>query len=283
MAASAAILLIDMDSAESATAIAPILRYPGGKQRVLSFLAGYIPPAEEIRGSYVEPFVGGAAVFLRVRPRRAVLSDLNLEVVELYQGLKRDARGVWAKYCSFGGTKEDYHHIRALPTAGLDEVARAARTLYLNRTCFKGNWRQNSAGQFNVGYGGQSRRWVITEEFLVAVADALSVAEIRCGDFQPVLEQCQSGDFAFLDPPYRPGARELVNDHYIGKRFSFTDHQRLATVLADCSNRGITWCLTTSANPDILREYRGFGIVPFPPTDRGEIRDEVLILSKGAP
>jgi DNA adenine methylase len=152
--------------------------------------------------------------------------------------------------------------------------------LYLNRTCFKGNWRQNSKGQFNIGYGGQSRRWVITLEYLEAVSKALMSAELLCSDFEAVVEECAHNDFIFLDPPYQPGERELTHDHYGWKAFSFDDHERLAQSLGRAKKRGVRWCMTTSAHMDVLGLFRGFWRVDIP--SRGHVvpsSGEALVLS----
>jgi len=262
--------------------VVPVLRYPGGKQRLLAFLSRILPRRETIEGRYVEPFVGGASVFLHVRPRNAVLSDSNAELIDLYRAIKRDARGVWERYRVFGNTKRDYYSARGLDPTKLRQTDRAARLLYLNRTCFKGNWRHNSKGQFNIGYGGQSRRWVIGLEYLKAVSSALRSASIRHSDFEPALEDCQAGDFVFLDPPYLPGHRELVHDHYAWQRFTFEDHRRLAVSLRECASRGVRWCLTTSSHPDVLGLFRGFDVHDIPPRGQSQSRSgEIVILSKG--
>lgn len=262
--------------------VVPVLRYPGGKQRVLAFLGGILPTREAIHGRYVEPFVGGASVFLHVRPKEAVLSDSNAELIDLYRGIKRSARKVWERYMTFGSTKRDYYRVRRLDPTKISQPDRAARLLYLNRTCFKGNWRHNSKGQFNIGYGGQSRRWVIGLEYLKAVSSALRKATLRCSDFEPVLADCRAGDFAFLDPPYLPGQRELVHNHYIAQRFTFDDHRRLAASLRDCAGRGVSWCLTTSSHPDVIRLFESFDIRHIPPRGNSQSPSgEVVILSNG--
>ena len=262
--------------------VLPVLRYPGGKQRMLTFLSRFLPKGDEIRGRYVEPFVGGGAVFLYVQPRRAVISDLNSELIDLYRGIRIDPLGVWKRYVLWGSTKEEYNRVRTLDPSQLGVTERAARLLYLNRTCFKGNWRHNANGEFNIGYGGQSRRWVVTKDYLVGVSGALACAEIRCGDFEPVIDGCGQGDYLFVDPPYRPGQRELVNAHYLWKRFTFADDERLAAALRRCLKRGVTWCLTTSAHADILRLFQGFRVLEVPPRREGlSSSGEVLILGDG--
>jgi DNA adenine methylase len=232
------------------------VRYPGGKRRLMTFLWKYLPVAEAVEGRYVEPFVGSGAVFFRLRPRRALLSDVNQELIDLYRGIRYAPRKVWALYSSFGSTKEDYIYIRDVYRPK-SLVERAARTLYLNRTCFKGMWRHNRLGNFNVGYGGQERRWTITEQILVSCASALRQAVLACGDFQTIVDCTERDDFIFLDPPYRPGYKEYWNSHYIWNQFRYSDYERLADSLQSAKSRGVHWAMTISSHEEILRLFRG--------------------------
>jgi DNA adenine methylase len=233
-----------------------LIRYPGGKRRLLVFLQDCLLYTGDIDGRYVEPFVGSGAVFFYLQPQKAILSDLNPELIDLYRAVRYAPRKVWAAYCGFGNTRSDYHYIR-------DEynpktlVERAARTLYLNRTCFKGMWRNNRDGRFNVGYGGQERRWVITEEDLIFCASVLRGATLKCQDFQPTVDQTQENDFIFLDPPYRPGHRECSNSHYVWHQFKYNDYERLADSLQSAKSRGVKWAMTISSHEDILCLLKG--------------------------
>lgn len=243
--------------------IISFLRYPGSKRRMIEFLRQHLPTANKLRQRYVEPFVGGGAVFFMVNPEKALLSDVNPELIDLYCGIKQSPDMVWERYCGFGSGKTDYFRIR---DNVLSEklVDRAARTLFLNRTCFKGMWRHNKNGRFNVGYGGQHRRWVINLADLVAVGRTLRKAELRCCDFEEVIATCQTGDFIFADPPYRPGERDLINDHYSSAQFTFMDHRRLALALQDAKKRGVMWALTTSTHPDIVGLFTGAQVIEMP-------------------
>src|SRR5262245_54677447 len=118
------------------------LRYPGGKRKMLVFLKDHLPSHNNIMGSYIEPFVGGGAVFFHIQPRKALLSDVNPDLIDIYRGIRRDHKQVWEIYCEIGCTKHDYQRVRD-HVAGETVVQRAARMLYLNRTCFKGMWRHN--------------------------------------------------------------------------------------------------------------------------------------------
>jgi len=236
------------------------IRYPGGKQRIVDQLMSYLPTNAAIVGRFVEPFVGGGSIFFMIEPQKAVLADINEELITLYRGIRLYPNKVWKIFKDFPSTKEAYYHIRDDPTMHRSLAFKAARTLYLNRTCFKGMWRHNSHGKFNVGYGGQARRWVIDEDSLLEISERLKYVDLVCSDFQPVIEACSENDFIFVDPPYRPGERELFHSHYSWNKFSFMEHERLSLVLREATNRGVRWALTISSHPDILRLYQGYRI-----------------------
>jgi DNA adenine methylase len=180
------------------------LRYPGGKQRHLQGFAHLLPNRQQIHRNYVEPFVGGGAVFFSISPNQAILSDINKELIDLYRGVRRFPNKVWEIFNKFEVTRDEYYQVRSWNLENLDLSIRAARLLYLNRTCFKGMWRHNASGVFNVGYGGQDRRWVIHKEDLKTVSNRLKNAKLKHSDFEQVIDNCEEGDFIFLDPPYRP-------------------------------------------------------------------------------
>jgi len=240
------------------------IRYPGGKQRILNHIIPYLPTRDSIKGRFIEPFVGSGAVFFALNPKCTLLADINKELIDLYRGIRRYPLKVWQIFKSFPTTKKTYYEVRSAKVDKMDLASRAARTLYLNRTCFKGMWRYNSKGEFNVGYGGQDRRWVICKETLVEVSNKLRYVSLKCSDFEEVIDACIEEDFIFVDPPYRPGEREMIHAHYVYSGFSYPDYQRLADVLKRASNRGIKWAITTSSHPDILHLFQGIWITPLP-------------------
>lgn len=265
------------------------LRYPGGKGRMFPYLLGYIPPPIKIKGAYVEPFVGGGGVFFSIRPKKAILADINADLIHLYKAIRTDPQGVWRAFESMPDGRDTYHQVRKLNPNELDDKTRAARLLYLNRTCFKGMWRHNGKGEFNIGYGGPSRRWVISANDLVIVSKLLRRTSLRCSDFERIIDQCQAGDFIFIDPPYRPGHRELANQHYVGQAFTFDDQVRLAAALARAEARGVSWTMTNSSHPDILSLYPNHPIALLPrgtgsrPGVLTFYSGEVIITSKDGP
>lgn len=240
-----------------------VVRYPGGKQRLINFIIDFIPKQFYKSGMYTEPFVGGATVFFTLNPKKALLSDINSELIDLYRGLKKDPIKIWRLYRSFPSTKKAYYKIRDSADT-LDLIERAARILYLNRTCFKGMWRHNSQGKFNIGYGGQDRRWVISKEILIAASNRLRRAFLKNVDFEKTIDECSKGDFIFLDPPYKPGRKELTNSHYTYNKFTFDDCKRLARSLRRASKMGVKWLLITSSHIDNVRLFKGNKIFKLP-------------------
>lgn len=238
------------------------LRYPGGKQRLLRQLLQHLEPLAVCRGRFVEPFVGGGAVFFALCPERAVLTDINAELIDLYRGIRDAYTLVWKSYYAFPNTKEGYYKVREAGGETLSVAERAARTLYLNRTCFKGMWRHNAQGKFNVGYGGEERRGVIDKVDLREASYALRRARLRKADFERVINRCNADDVIFCDPPYSPGERDMIREHYVCAKFMFADHHRLARALHRATNRNVRWAMTTSSHPDILALFPDAVIIP---------------------
>lgn len=204
-------------------------------------------------------------MFLFLQPKQAIISDLNQELIDLYKGIRNYPHKVWETFIGFPSGKEAYYQIRDTEYSRKPMPYRAARTLYLNRTCFKGMWRHNPDGKFNVGYGGEERRWVITHESIVKLSKAFKKATIMRSDFEDVLDNTQDDDFVFLDPPYLPGEKQMLQAHYINGKFSFDDQKRLAEKLRSISRlHRLSWIMTNTAHPDVCQLYHGFNIKRIP-------------------
>lgn len=241
------------------------LRYPGGKSKLLSFLIKYLPESKEIRGNYIEPFIGGGSVFFHISPESALISDINTELITLYKGIQLYPHKVWETFESFPPGKIGYYHIRDTNVINKPMYYKAARTLYLNRTCFKGMWRHNRNGDFNVGYGGEDRRWVITHNNIVELSKIFRKANIVNSDFESVITSASKNDFIFLDPPYKPGERELVELHYCNGKFLYDEHVRLAETLKNLpKGKHIKWAMTNSSHIDILKLYKDYRVTKIP-------------------
>jgi len=241
------------------------LRYPGGKVKLIYFIEKHLPMRDEIESNYIEPFVGGGSVFLKLKPKKAILADINSNLIELYSGIKKFPEEVWNTYVSFPEGKDTYYYIRDSDYKHKHLSYRAARTLYLNRTCFKGMWRHSSKGNFNIGYGGEERRKNITKENILDISKILKKTKLIVCDFEILLKQVNDGDFIFLDPPYKPGKKELNENHYDFCKFNFADQIRMSKILKSISNtKNVKWIMTNSDHKDIRALYKNFKIEKIP-------------------
>lgn len=260
------------------------LRYPGGKTKMLSYLVNHLPNKTDIKGTYIEPFVGGGSIFFYINPDKALISDLNKELINLYKGIKLYPHKVWETFESFPIGKSGYYDIRDNNYENKPLYYRAARILYLNRTCFKGMWRHNTNGNFNVGYGGEQRRWVITHQNIVELSQIFKKARIMQNDFEDVIVNSSKDDFIFLDPPYKPGERDLNELHYSNGKFLFEEQIRLSETLKSLpKSKNIRWAMTNSSHKDIVGLYKNYNIkmIPLCTSDKPGVQtrknNEVLI------
>lgn len=241
------------------------LRYPGGKSKFILFLQEFLPTREQICGKYIEPFVGGGSVFLHIQPEKAIITDLNQELINLYRGIRNYPHKVWKIFQGFPTGKEAYYQIRDNQFSNESICFKAARILYLNRTCFKGMWRHNPSGKFNVGYGGEDRRWVINHDNITELSVIFKKAIIYQSDFENVLNRASDNDYIFLDPPYKPGEKEMLHAHYINGKFTLNDPVRLSEKLKEVSSKtSVRWLMTNTDHPDICKLYKDYKIRPIP-------------------
>lgn len=231
----------------------PFLKWAGGKRWLVSrpeFDVGLIT------GRYIEPFLGGGASFFHLAPSRSILSDLNADLIELYRVVRDDPAGLRQAMQTHQNrhSSDYYYEVRAEKPS--DEVGRAARFLYLNRTCFNGLYRVNLNGQFNVPKGTKSLVLSRDEDFIEA-SKRLAGADIRCGDFEVVIDEAKEGDFLFVDPPYT--VKHNVNGFikYNERIFRWEDQIRLRDALARASERGAQIFMTNADHASVRALYDG--------------------------
>lgn len=233
--------------------IEPLLKWPGGK-RWLAF-GNNLPQLPAFR-RYLEPFVGGGAIFFSLLPRRGVLSDLNADLINLYS-VCRDAPGDLVEalrvhqrlHC-----KEYYYHVRS--SKPNSPLARAAQMLYLNRTCWNGLYRVNKKGEFNVPIGTKTSVIMERDDFF-GVANALREVELKCCDFEATVDEADRGDLLFVDPPYTVRHNENGFIKYNEDIFRWEDQIRLRDALVRASKRGSFIIVTNGDHSSIHDLYRG--------------------------
>ncbi|WP_040394294.1 Dam family site-specific DNA-(adenine-N6)-methyltransferase [Centipeda periodontii] len=236
----------------------PILKWAGGKTQLLGELCAKVPPRY---GKYIEPFFGGGALFFALAPERAVLADSNPELINMYRAVAADAEQVIAHLEQYENTSEHFYEVRALDWEQLSPVEAAARTIFLNKTCFNGLYRVNQKGQFNVPFGRYKNPKICDRAAILAATRVLSRAEIICGDYLDVLEtHAAAGDLIFLDPPYLPISAYADFKRYTKERFYEEDHVRLAEMVARLHERGCYVILTNSNHPLVHELYARYPI-----------------------
>ncbi|MDB9535316.1 DNA adenine methylase [Dolichospermum planctonicum CS-1226] len=236
----------------------PFLKWAGGKTRLISQYKDYFPKHYE---TYYEPFLGGGAVFFYLQPFQAVLTDINADLILTYRCVRDNLRELI--------TLLQYHQIRhnsdyyydARNHHGGTDLEKAARFIYLNKTCFNGLYRVNSQGKFNVPVGKYKNPGICQEEVLKLASFALKNVEIKQGNFDEVLNYAiGSNDFVYFDPPYYPLNRTSNFTAY--SNFCFDDNQqiKLRDIFSKLANKGVKVMLSNSDCPFIRDLYAGFNI-----------------------
>ena len=271
----------------------PFVKWAGGKAQLLKQFEPYFPGPAHF-GRYFEPFVGGGAVFFHLQntgrlPQQVFLFDTNDELINAYQVVRDRIDDLIALLAVHQArhSRDYYYHIRDLDRCSNDltAVERAARAIYLNRTCYNGLYRVNSQGRFNVPMGRYKNPRIGREATLRAAGAALQGAHVETRDFGSVVELARPGDFFYFDPPYDPISTTASFTGYTAGSFRAEDQRRLAAVFAELSHRGCLCMLSNSYTPLIVELYRGFRLetvqaarpISSDPRGRGSIKEVVVL------
>lgn len=236
----------------------PFLKWVGGKRWLIE--SGQLELPKKF-GTYIEPFLGGGAVFFALRPQKSILSDANQKLIEAYSVLREDAERLQSLLSDHAAKHSDayYYEMRA---ARFDCIAeRAAQFVYLNRTCFNGIYRENLAGKFNVPRGTKDSVLMDNDNF-PAWSKCLENSKILHADFEEAIDQAGSGDLIFADPPYTVRHSNNGFVKYNKKIFSWDDQKRLANSLRAAANRGASFILTNADHASIRELYGEFQMRP---------------------
>jgi DNA adenine methylase len=236
----------------------PVLKWAGGKKQMLNIL---VPNSPKNYNKYIEPFVGGGALFFELAPKNGVISDSNPEIIHLYKTIASNVDELINELKGMKNEEEFYYAIRATQPETLTEIRKAARTLYLNRTCYNGLYRVNKNGQFNVPFGKYKNPKICDEENLRAVSKVLQNATIIQNDYREVLHKyAEPGDFIFLDPPYFPISQYSDFKRYTKEQFHDEDQRILAEEVKRLRDIGCHVLLTNSNHPMVHELYKEFDI-----------------------
>jgi DNA adenine methylase len=236
----------------------PLLKWVGGKSQLLTDIHPLIPKKY---GKYIEPFFGGGALYFSLKPEAAVIADLNDELVNLYQTIKTHPQELVTLLKKFKHSSEDFYNVRSQDRLKLSPLEMAARTVYLNRTCFNGLYRVNKQGHFNVPFGKYVNPKICDEENIYACSLALQDTSIVCDDYKSSLHtHAKEGDLIFLDPPYLPISEYSDFKRYTKEQFYEEDHIELANEVKRLHELGCHVILTNSNHPLVHDLYGEFNI-----------------------
>ncbi|KAG8154163.1 DNA adenine methylase [Burkholderia catarinensis] len=229
--------------------ITPFLKWAGGKRWLAQTCLELFP---QTYGTYFEPFLGGGAMFFKLRPHKAVLADMNRELIETYSAIAENYQSVHRRIRKYHDmhSVEQYYSVRALAPRNRNDLA--ARFIYLNRTCWNGLYRVNKNGQFNVPIGTKSNVLLDTDDW-PTVSAALRQAKLLVSDFEPIIDQAKRNDIVFADPPYTVKHNNNGFIKYNENIFAWQDQVRLRDALLRAKKRG-AHIFCTNADHSSIRE-----------------------------
>ena len=248
-------------SERSTSSVTPLIRWAGSKRHYLKAIAAYRPEGMD---KYIEPFCGSAALYFHIRPKSAILSDTNKDLVNFYNVLKENPLEIHKVHSEIPQGRDFYYDIRQKFHRERENILRAAYFLYLNQNCFNGLYRTNLKGEFNVPFSGYKTRKIYDLNQMIDYSNILRSATVLNCDFENIIRQhgCSS-TFLFVDPPY--ACREgRVFTEYGATPFSLSDLDRLIKTLLDFAECGGKFVLTYDASlPSIVEIPTGWSIESF--------------------
>jgi len=265
----------------------PFLKWAGGKRQLLSQIDLYIPKSFN---KYIEPFVGGGALFFYLLPKNAILNDINQDLINTYRVIKENVSELITSLKKHKNEEEYFYKIRSVDR-NLDEfktwsdVEKASRIIYLNRCCYNGLYRVNSKGYFNAPFGKYKNPKICNEENLKLVHKVLKDVKLMNISFELCLNYAKKDDFIYFDPPYVPISESANFTSYTKSSFKKEDQIKLFNVFKELDQKGCKLLLSNSYNEFILKLYKNYQInivyakraINSNPDKREEIKELLII------
>lgn len=269
----------------------PFIKWVGGKRQLLPTLLDNLP----IRfNRYFEPFIGGGAMFFAIKPKDAFLSDINNELINLYNVVKNSVFELIDEISLYKYDCQYFYQIRNLDRDKenynkLSDIQKAGRFIYLNKSCFNGLYRVNSNGEFNVPFGKYKNPTILDKENLLETHHILKNANIESYDFEIIKDNIKVNDFIYLDPPYIPLNTTANFTSYTKDGFDIKMQERLKTFCEFIDKKGAYFMLSNSYTDITLDLYNGFNIATILAnrsinsngTKRGKINEVLISNYKG--
>lgn len=269
--------------------VTPFVKWVGGKRQLINSIIEFIP--KNIKNhTYVEPFIGGGAVFFHLQPKKAIINDFNSELINVYNVIKNNLNELIIDLKTHKNESKYFYEIRSLDRSSdfkkIGKVRRASRLIYLNKTCYNGLYRVNNSGEFNSPFGKYKNPNIVNEPVLRAVSLYLNSNNIKiCNrDYNDILKKLEKNSFVYLDPPYHPISDSSNFTGYVQGGWNILDQIKLREACDDLTKRGIKFLLSNSSSNFIKEQYKEYHIstvrairsINANAEKRGEV-DEVLI------
>jgi DNA adenine methylase len=274
------------------TLVLPILKWVGGKRQLLDTLIPLLP--KQIN-TYCEPFVGGGAMLFHLQPKIAYINDINIELMGVYQAIKNDVESLITELQNFKNEPDFFYAVRDWDRSKekyseLSYIKKAARIIYLNKTCYNGLFRVNNTGEFNSPFGYYNNPNIVNAPTLRAVSTYLTSAAITLTsmDYAEILRSLPKSSFVYIDPPYDPISDTSSFTGYSKGGFTKGDQIRLREYCDKLNKNNIKFMLSNSATDFIKSQYASYNItvvqakryVNSDGAKRGEV-DEVVVRNYG--
>ena len=244
--------------------IKPYLKWAGGKRQLLKDILKYLPKGIN-NYTYYEPFIGAGALFFELQPKKAIINDFNEQLILTYNVLKENADELilLLKKYQQKNVEEYYYEIRNMDRnseifSKLSDIEKAARLIFLNKTCFNGLYRVNSQGLFNVPYGKYKNPAICEEIVLRQISNYLNSNEICITnkDFEQAVSSAGKKSFIYFDPPYHSPDKTNFTG-YQANGFDDDEQERLRNVMIKLTNRGVK-CLLSNSDTEFIRELYNY-------------------------
>ncbi len=235
----------------------PFVKWVGGKRQLVNEIHKRIPLNFN---RYYEPFIGGGAVFFSNGFNKAIISDVNQELINAYNVIKENVDNLIISLKKHLYNEEYFYELRKKDTSDLSNIERASRFIYLNKTCYNGLYRVNKKGKFNVPFGKYKSPLICDEENLKAVNYKLIKTKILCTDFEKSVLTAKENDFVYFDPPYMPLSSTSYFVGYSKNGFAYNEQLRLKSVYKKLSEKGVYCMLSNSYTNEVKELYSEYNI-----------------------
>ena len=245
--------------------VAPVVKWVGGKRQLLQDILKHVP---DKFSTYYEPFLGGGAVLFALQPCRAVVNDINEELINVYTVIRDNVEDLIEDLKRHENRADYFYEIREKDRnkeiyGKMNNIEKASRILYLNKTCYNGLFRVNQQGELNTPFGRYKNPNIANEATLRAVSNYFNKAKItfRCEDFKEAVKDVRKGSFVYFDPPYDPVSESANFTGYDRGGFDRSEQVRLKKLCDELSKKSVKFLLSNSATDFILELYKDYNIV----------------------